>query len=254
MSVPIAIVSNLQSIKELTYFISKFANIPPHSRIFSVPRLFLLPDVDLNLMKITLEMQKMIEHTRLSYPEIVSFLTQNENALRNIILVWKNQVSACKLVYDSQYPLTEPIKMSILFVFCILAVIDPSFIDKHLAEFIKSCGNSNIPLQFSQKYHDFMLEQDNCLIHQFDIRGICSLFSSIKSSNDRGSMIEYSMIRWSLGFGHIGYSNQFEFENLTTFLRSHMPIFDMFAIFWEVFFLNFARTFAVSFLPFGNIR
>ena len=144
--------------------------------------------------------------------------------------------------------------MSILFVFCILAVIDLSFIDKHLAEFINSCGNNNIPLQFSQKYHDFMLEQDNCLIHQFDIRGICSLFSSMKSSNDRGSIIEYSIIQWSLGFEHIKYSNQFEFENPTTFLRSHMPIFDVFAIFWEVFFRNFARTFAFSFLPFGNIR
>ena len=68
MSVPTAIVGNLQSNKELTYFISKFVDIPPYSRIFSVPRLFLLPDVDLNLMKIALEMQKMIEHTRLSYP------------------------------------------------------------------------------------------------------------------------------------------------------------------------------------------
>jgi len=246
-------VGDLQFIKELTHFIYKLADIPPHSRIFSVSRLFLLPDVDLNLMKIAFEMQKIIEHTRLSYPEIVFFFTQNENALRNIILVWKNQVSACKLVYDSQYPLTEPIKMSILFVFCIIAVIDSNSIDKHLAEFIKSYGNSNIPLQISQKYQEFILEQDNCLIHQFDIREICSLFSSMKSSNDRGSMIEYSMIQWSLGFGHIGYSNQFEFESPIAFLRSHMPIFGVFANFWEVFFRNFARTFVVSFLPFGNI-
>jgi len=76
----------------------------------------------------------------------------------------------------------------------------------------------------------------------------------MKSYDIAGKMIEYSLIHWTLGFGHIRWSNKFEFESPTTLLRSQTPIFEVFLTFWEVFFRNFARTFAVSFLPIGNIR
>jgi hypothetical protein len=230
--------------------------------IFPIGQLFLSPNADLVLLKTALQMQIMIAHVRSSYPDIVSFLVQNENAMRNIILVWKKQVNAYELVYDRQSHLPEPKKITIIFAFCILAVIDPNFIDVHLADFINSCGNSYVPLYFSQKYHDFLIEQDpqfECLIDSHrgscsTMRRMCGFFYSMKSSDVPGKMIEYSMNDWNLGFGHIRCSNQFEFESPTTLLRSQNPIFEVFTTFWNIFFRNFARTFAVSFLPIGNIR
>lgn len=254
-------VGNLPPIQELSHFISILADIRAraHSNMFPIAQIFLSPSADLILMKTALEMQKIIMLVRSSYPEIVSFLAENDNALKNIILVWKKQVNACDLIYDRQSHLPEPKKITIIFAFCILAVIDPSFVDEHLAEFIKSCGNSDVPLHFSQKYHDFMIEQDpefECMRHSnrdYNIRRICRLFYSRKSSDVSGRMIEYSMIYWTLGFGHIRASSQFEFESPTILLRTQTPIFEVFLTFWDIFFRNFARTFAVSFLPIGNI-
>jgi hypothetical protein len=255
-------VGNLPPLQELSHFVSILANVRvEHLNMFSIEQIFLSPNVDLILMRTALEMQRIIILVRSSYPEIVSFLAQNDNALRNLILVWKKQVNACELIYDRQSHLPEPKKITIIFAFCILAVIDPSFVDEHLAEFIKSCGNSHVPLHFSQKYHDFMIEQDpefECHIDSnhgscSTIRRICRLFYSRKSSDVPGRMIEYSMTYWTLGFGHIRASSQFEFESPTTLLRSQTPIFEVFLTFWDSFFRNFARTFAVSFLPIGNI-
>jgi hypothetical protein len=226
--------------------------------IFPIGQLFLSPNADLVLLKTALEMQDMIEHVRSSYPEIVSFLAQNDNALKNIILVWKKQVNVCELVYDRQVQLPE-LEITIIFIFCILAVIDPSFVDEHLADFINSCGNSDTSLHFSKKYQDFMSKsQFESLIDSnygscSTMRQICRLFSSMKSSDVAGKMIEYSMIHWTLGFGHIRWYNQFEFESPTTLLRSQTPIFEVFLKFWNSFFRNFARTFVDSFLPIGNI-
>jgi hypothetical protein len=253
----------LPSLEVMQHFAEKIRMVRTSSLPnFPIGQLFLSPNADLVLLKTALQMQIMIAHVRSSYPDIVSFLVQNENAMRNIILVWKKQVNACELVYDRQSHLPEPKKITIIFAFCILAVIDPNFIDVHLVDFINSCGNSDVPLYFSQKYHDFLIEQDpqfECLIDSqrgscSTMRRICRLFYSMKSSDVAGRMIEYSMIDWTLGFGHIRYSNQFEFESPTTLLRSQNPIFEVFSTFWNIFFRNFARTFAVSFLPIGNIR
>jgi hypothetical protein len=75
----------------------------------------------------------------------------------------------------------------------------------------------------------------------------------MKSSDVTGKIVQFSMINWSLTFAHIRYK-QIEFESSTTFLRSQIPIIDLFSTFWDIFFRNFARTFDVSFLPIGNIR
>lgn len=254
MLVQCGFAGTLSSLEVVQHFASNLALVRMSpSPIFSIEQLFLSPYADLVLQKTALEMQRMIAHVRSSYPEIVFFLSQNEKALINLILVWKKQVNACELVYDKQFHLPE-LEITIIFIFCILAVIYPSFVDEHLADFIKSCGNSDTPLHFSQKYHDFMSKSQFESLIDSTIRQICRLFSSMKSSDVPGKMIEYSMNDWTLGFGHIRWSSQFEFESPTILLRSQTPIFEVFLTFWEVFFRNFARTFAVSFLPIGNIK
>lgn len=233
-----------------------------HCPIFPIGQLFLSPNSDLVLLKTALEMQKMIAHVRSSYPDIVSFLAQNENALKNVIMVWRNQVSVNQIVYRSLFDMREPARIHGLFIFCIVAATRPEFIDENLALFIQNCGDQNKTMQFSYDRETLEFLEKNCETFEAKtlqlgyIGRIIELFSSISSmltSTKRIFQVRYALKSWSIGFGRIVPSGRPEFKELTVEQGSSAPIFDVFSRFWDIFFRNFARTFEVSFLPFGNL-
>ena len=230
-----------------------------HCAIFPIGQLLLSPDADLILLKTALQMQRMIAHVRYSYPEIISFLAQNKIALKNIIMVWRNQVSVNQIVYRSLFNMHEPTKINSLFIFCILAATRPEFIDKNLAQFIQNCGDQNKTMQFSYDRETLEFLEKNCetfepmTLKLGDIGRVIELFSSMLTSTTRPFQVGYALRRWSIGFGQIRHSNQPEFKELTVEQGSFDRIFDVFSTVWDVFFRNFARTFHVSFLPFGNL-
>jgi hypothetical protein len=228
-----------------------------HSAFFSIDVPFLAPNANLVLLKTALQMRDMIEHVRSSYPEIVFLLSHNKNDLMNLIMVWKNQVIIKQTVYVYLFDIREPAKMHTLFIFCILAVIDPGFIDEILVQFIQNCGNPNMPIPYFSKHLDFLAQTCESFepinLQVGDIRRIIELFSSMCTSTNQVFQVRYALKQWSMGFGQIVYYGQPQFEEETVELASSMPIFDVFSRLWEVFFRNFARTFEVSFLPFENI-
>jgi len=146
--------------------------------------------------------------------------------------------------------------MHTLFIFCILAAIDP-FIDELLVQFIQNCGDRNKLIPYFSNHLDFLqktcenFEPMNLQIG--DIRRIIELFSSMCTSTTRSFVVRYALKPWSMAFGQIVHDGRLEFEEFTIEQGSSMPIFEVFSTFWDVFFRNFARTFEVSFLPFGNI-
>jgi hypothetical protein len=146
-----------------------------------------------------------------------------------------------------------------LFTTCILSVIDPCFIDENLAKFIQNCGDRNKTEQFSYDVDILKFLAENCetfepmILQLGDIGRMIELFSSMMTSTNRVFQVRYALKPWSMGFGQIVYSGQLPFEEITIEQGSSVAIFDVFSTFWDVFFLNFSRTFRVSFLPFGNI-
>jgi hypothetical protein len=228
--------------------------------IFPPKVLLLSPDADLILLKTALQMQSMIEHVRSSYPEIISFLAQqNENALKNIIMVWRNQVSVNQIVYRSLFNMHEPARIHSLFIFCIVAATRPEFIDENLAQFIQNCGDQNKTMQFSYDRETLKFLEENCetfepmTLQLGDIGRVIELFSSMLTSTTRPFQVRYELRPWSIGFGQIRHSGCLGFEEVIVEQGSYELIFDVFTRFWDLFFRNFALTFAVSFLPFGNI-
>jgi hypothetical protein len=241
--------------------ISIYLNIvrTSHCAIFPIAKLFLSPDADLILLKTALQMQRMIAYLRTNYPFIVSFLAQNVNALKNIIMVWRNQVSVNQIVYRSLFNMLEPARIHSLFIFCILAATRPEFIDENLVQFIQNCGDRNKTMQFSYDRETLKFLEENCetfeakTLQLGDIGRVIDLFSSMLTSTTRPFQVRYELRPWSIGFGKIVHSDQPEFKKVTVEQGSHDRIFDVFSTFWDVFFLNFSRTFRVSFLPFGNL-
>ncbi len=227
--------------------------------IFPIGQLLLSPDADLILLKTALKMKRMIEDVRSSYPEIVNLLSHNKSALMNLIMVLKNQVIVKQTVYGNLVNMREPAKINSLFTTCILAVIDPRFIDENLAKFIQNCGDRNKTEQFSYNSEILTFLEENCetfepiILRLGDIGRMIELFSSMMTSTTGVFQVSYALKQWSIGFGDIVCSAQHQFEEFTIEQGSSMPIFDVFSTFWDVFFRNFARTFKVSFLPFGNI-
>jgi len=69
----------------------------------------------------------------------------------------------------------------------------------------------------------------------------------------RTFQVRYMLRPWRMAFGRIVPSDRPEYEEVTIEQGSWVPIFDVFSTFWQAFFLNFSRTFAQSFLPFGNL-
>ena len=231
-----------------------------HCPIFPIGQLLLSPNADLILLKTALQIQSMLAHFRTTYPDIASFLAQqNENALKNIIMVWRNQVSVNQIVYRSLFNMLEPARIHSLFIFCIVAATRPKFIDENLAQFIQNCGDPNKTIQFSYDHETLEFLEENCetfeakTLQLGDIGRVIEIFSSMLTSTKRQFQVSYALRRWSIGFGQIQHSNQPEFKELTVEQGSFDRIFDVFSTFWDFFFRNFALTFAVSFLPFGNI-
>jgi hypothetical protein len=223
--------------------------------IFPIDNLLLSPNANLLLLETGLKMKIMIEHFRVSYPEIVSILAQNKNAQMNLIIVWMKQVIVKKNLYLKLIDIHEPLKIHIMFVICILAVIDKRFIDKRLVQFIQSCGDLNDQKPFLQEHLEFLKDFekiDPMILQVLNIERVIELFSSMCTSTNRFN-VRYALEQWSMAFGQIVYSGQHRFEEIEIKEDSLTPIFDVFTRFWEVFFRNFARTFEVSFLPFGNI-
>ena len=230
-----------------------------HCAIFPIGQLLLSPDADLILLKTALQMQRMIAHVRYSYPEIISFLAQNKIALKNIIMVWRNQVSVNQIVHRSLFNMPEPKKIHSLFIFFILAATRPEFIDKNLAQFIQNCGDQNKTMQFSYDRETLKFLKENCetfepmTLELGDIGRVIELFSSMLTSTTRPFQVSYALKQWSIGFGQIQHSNQPGFEEVIVEQGSYELVFGVFTKIWDVFFRNFARTFHVSFLPFGNL-
>ena len=224
--------------------------------IFPIGRLFLSPNADLVLLKTALQMQSMIAGVRSSYPEIVSFLAQNKNRLMNLFMVWRNQVVVKQTMYGSLLDIPEPARIHTLFIIGILAVTDHEFIDESLVKFIQNCGDCNSRILYSSKYLDFLQQTcekfDLMNLQVDDIGRMIKEFSSMRTSTTHFN-VSYAIERWSMAFGKIVHGSSPEFEEKTFKLKSSTPIFEVFGILWKVFFQNFSRTFAVSFLPFGNI-
>jgi hypothetical protein len=249
---------SLEVVQNLTANLAVFRTSP--SPIFPIAQLFLSPNADLILLKTALQIQSMLAHFRTTYPDIAYFLAQqNENALKNIIMVWRNQVSVNQIVYRSLFNMLEPARIHSLFIFCILAATRPEFIDENLAQFIQNCGDRNKTMQFSYDGETLKFLEENCetfeakTLQLGDIGRVIELFSSMLTSTKKAFQVSYTLRRWSIGFGPIRHSNQPEFKELTVVQGSFDRIFVVFSTFWDVFFRNFAPTFAVSFLPFGNL-
>jgi hypothetical protein len=230
------------------------------SEFFPPNVLLLAPIADLILMKTALQIQSMLAHFRTTYPDIAYFLAQqNENALKNIIMVWRNQVSVNQIVYRSLFNMHEPARIHSLFIFCIVAATRPEFIDENLAQFIQNCGDRNKTMQFSYDRETLKFLEENCetfeanTLQLGDIGRVIELFSSMLTSTKRAFQVRYALKPWSIGFGKIVHSDCLGFEEVIVEQGSYELIFDVFTRFWDVFFRNFALTFAVSFLPFGNI-
>lgn len=247
------------SFETVQTLVQNLANVrTSHLPMFPIGQLFLAPNSDLVLLKTALEIKRMITHVRSSYPEILSFLSHNENAMKNIIMVWRKQVIVKQIVYGTLFDILEPAKINSMFIFCILAAIDPDFIDKNLDLFIQNCGDQNKTLHFSYNFKHLAflncetVEPKN--LEHGDIGKVIELFSSMLSSMTKSFQVIYALRQWSMAFGRIVPCDRPEFEEVTFDQGSWVPIFDVFSRLWEVFFRNFARTFEVSFLPFGNIQ
>ena len=246
------------SFETVQTLVQNLANVrTSHLPMFPIGQLFLAPNSDLVLLKTALEIKRMITHVRSSYPEILSFLSHNENAMKNIIMVWRKQVIVKQIVYGTLFDILEPVKINSMFIFCILAAIDPDFIDKNLDLFIQNCGDQNKTLHFSYNFKHLAflncetVEPKN--LEHGDIGKVIELFSSMLSSMTKSFQVIYALRQWSMAFGRIVPCDRPEFEEVTIEQGSWVPIFDVFSQFWNAFFRNFARTFEVSFLPFGNI-
>ena len=217
------------------------------------------------LANIALIMQIIITDVRSTYPVIVDFLRQNPIAQNNIITVWINQVRIKQVYYGvsfastgSLYDILEPAKMNDLFAFLLLAVIDPEFIDKNLAELIQNQGNLTASMQITKNHSEFLMKHckliESMISGYFlDIPKVIEFFSSVTTSETRRFIVRYILRQWSMAFGQIVHSGEPEFEEVNIEQESSVAIFDTFSTIWRAFFQNFERTFAVSFLPFGNI-
>jgi hypothetical protein len=198
-------------------------------------------------------MQSIISFVRSDYPHIVSLLKQNENAVKNIILLWKKQVDVkeifgVKLLLD----LHEPLKIHIMFIFFISAVIDEELLDESLACLIKNYeDHTQIPCSskllecLKQNFSSILPILDSWKIG--DMCKVVELFLFMHTNSRSRTQVRYTLTPCSMPFA------QSEFEELVFELGNFNPILLVFSKFWREFFQNFARTFEVSFLASGNI-
>jgi hypothetical protein len=225
------------------------------SPIFPIGQLFLSQTDDLICLKTACEMILLFEHMRSSYPEIFSFLAHNEIALQNIILVWKTQMCIkekgyckskkhCHEIYSgniTDHPIND------LFIFCMLAITHPGFIDKKIWFFIKNFGDRSklVEDSYDPKYLEFLSK--NCKISELkflqpcvDIRRVIGTFSRMRNS-DGAHGVKYELQPATAASG-IYQIHDPQFECLTKEVNMEQ-MFGVFTIFLKILLKNFARTF-----------
>lgn len=250
-------------------FVSTLVDVRVQSRFFPFKEILYATQSELHLVRTTIQMQCMIVNVREIYGEIISFLRENDSALNNIIIVWKNQLnidSSSSIVLSPQSKASNMKIMNMMFIVFILSVIDSSFIDQRLAEIIQCCGRNVQFRQFFPKHRDFLIKQISQvydemkdevedLINQSDILELIKTFSSMQFSGFQNGPRKgkFELSPWSMCFGHIRYSNEVNFNYAIYEVSMGSKIFDVFSTFWDVFFQNFSLTFDLSFRPIGNI-
>ena len=218
--------------------------------IFPIGQLFISSDDDLFCLKTACEMILLFKHVRSSYPQIVSFLAQNQENMLKIIRIWKTQMKISEKSYYKIKKLTyerysgnitiHPIHD--LFVFCMLAITNPEFIDGRLLKYVQTFGHrTELPEDSCDpKYTDFF--RKNCKTWDLQFVGSLKIESMIR---------EFSRIPNSDGPHGVKYElnpskDDPQFECLTSEVERQCPILRVFTTFLNLFLKNFARTFEES--------
>ena len=227
--------------------------------IFPIGQLFISSDDDLFCLKTACEMILLFKHVRSSYPQIVSFLAQNQENMLKIIRIWKTQMKISEKSYYKIKKLTyerysgnitiHPIHD--LFVFCIFAITRPDFIDKKLRFFIENFGDrSKLHHQDPYDPKSIILLMRNLVTRDIRYDGtaeISVLLNDLRQMvNSEGALGAKYELRPAPATSGIYQIHDPHFECLTREVDRHQPMFGVFKIFLEVFFRNFARTFEES--------
>jgi hypothetical protein len=219
--------------------------------------LFLSEGMELICIKTACEMNAMVLLMRSSYPEVFSLLAQNEIAFQNIILVWKTQMcikekryfrnrsrKLCYPIYSvdiTDHPIND------LFVFCMLAITYPQFIEEKIFFFIKNFGYRTELLEdpYDSKYLEFL--RKNCKTSEAkflrpcdDIRRVIGAFSRMPNS-DGAHGVKYTLQPGTVT-SRLYRIDESKFECLTMEVERQYPILRVFTKFLEVFLHNFAKT------------
>jgi len=213
-----------------------------------------------NILRTALTLQTLIFFIRVRYPHIVAFLQENPNALENMMLVWKNQVTVRLNVYGKMVDTHVIPTIHDMFIFVMVAVIHPDFLDESLNDFIQKSGDLSKQMEYYLDHHqDFLKEHCKSelgfIFYSKDIRRIIEHMTEACTSSKREEFkFRYSLSPWSMFFGQIDYSVPRQFERLSVDLGSSEPIFSVFESLLKGFFDNFQKTFEASFRPVGNIK
>lgn len=213
-----------------------------------------------NSLGTALDLQTLINEIRSSYPDIVAFLQKNPNAFENIILVWKKQVTVHLNIYGTMVDTRVIPTIHDMFIFVMVAVIHPDFLDESLNDFIQKSGDLSKQMKYYLDHQQDFLKK-HCkselgfIFYSKDIRRIIEHMTEACTSSKREEFkFRYSLSPWSMFFGDIDYSEPGQFGRLSVDLGSSEPIFSVFERLLKVFFENFQKTFEVSFRPVGNIK
>ena len=201
------------------------------------------------LLKTALEMQSMIKHLRVRYPEIISSVANNEVFLKKIIWVWRRQVDLKHSGVSAQHwTMREPPRINDMFVVCIIMAIEPRFFDNLLDQIIKNGGDCSNLMPYSGKYLNFLCCECRTIEHttlqQGDIGEIIKIFSSMSTySIERGigPYVTYVLTRGRIGFGEIVCFDQPEFEELSIEIKRDELVINIFPELLTTFFKNLSK-------------
>jgi hypothetical protein len=212
-----------------------------------------------SVLDTALLLQGQIFSIRSIYPDIVAFLRQNPNALENMFLVWKNQVTVHLNVYGRMVETHFIPTIHDMFIVFMVAVIHPDFLDESLEDFIRISGDLSQPMKYLSNHSEILKESCKSelgfIFYSGDIRQILEhMTKACTSSKTEVFNFRYSLSFWSMFFGQIEYAEPGQFQRLSVDLKSSEPIFPVFKDLLKVFFENFQNSFEVSFRPVGNIK